>query len=403
MHFLDQLVGAVRAREAVEHVLEDERGLEDRRAAGLRCLGQIAGERGERVAVQHPVDDLALHLGHQLPEGRALGEGHPYGHHVDHESHGVGEFVAAPLVHGHPDDDLALGGVTGERHGVRGEHDRGDEGAPCGSHLLDGVGEFAGQLAEAGLSGEPVGDLGVRPVGGQAQRGGQARQLLPPVVEQLRAATRQRRALLAHERLEVRARAGRFRLSPGQQRLVCVEQRLGEEPGRTAVEDEVVDADEHDRGVRRAGEDPDPQQRLPFHGERPLVLGLHGLQHPGLGQRAQIHARVVEFAVRIDRLHRPVALAAQDRAQHRMPPDHRSAGPLEHRLVEPGDPEAERDVVRGHPRIRLLERPETVLALGELVRPRARPEPPQKVPDLAVGDLARPVVGDEGAELVLHF
>lgn len=264
--------------------------------------------------MQQVVGELALRVGERPREGRGVGDRHPDRHHVDQQAHGVGELLAASLVHRHPDDQFALPGVRGQGRRVGGQQRGGEEDAPRGRQLPDPRDESGGHPADVGGAREAVRHLPVRAVGGQVQDGQRPGEPLAPVRQQLVTALGEQASLLLHEAVEgdtapAGVRGGRT--PPCHQCLVRLEERAHHQRGRAAVEDGVVCGDQHDRLGPRAVEDPHPEEaprvgrRAGVEDERALALAPHDLQCLGVvGDVRQVHAVEVRLPGGVDRLAR---------------------------------------------------------------------------------------------------
>nr|WP_169552611.1 hypothetical protein [Nocardiopsis halotolerans] len=266
----------------------------------------------------------------------------------------------------------------------------------------DPRGQFLGQIVGVGRSGERVPDPRVRPLRGKGQERQRTVEPVAPVGERGGARLREPAPFPPHEVVERHLCALRSGGVPSlQQSLVGVEQRVRQDPGRAAVEDDVVDDHQDDGLVPGAFEDTHPEKGAPLDLEGQLLLPSERVPHllvPG-----QVPVGEVERPLRVDGLVRNTLGAVDHGAEHRMLPHHRPAGLAQDGRVQTADAEAHRNVVGGGSRIGPLERPEATLPLRELLGPLPPPRPFQQVPDRVAADPAGLVVGDEGAELVLQL
>ena len=164
-------------------VLEDEQGVEERRAAGHLAEGLHLDER--RVLVLALLELLGLERlepGHQ--RGRARGKADAGGQRVDEDAHhGVGAGqLGRPARDGVAEDDVLLAAVAGEDEAPRGEGQGVQRELVLAGEGLQGGRGLGGEVQlEGGLRGLlALRRRGVR-VGGQRRGGGEALQVRAPV------------------------------------------------------------------------------------------------------------------------------------------------------------------------------------------------------------------------------
>ncbi len=270
------------------------------------------------VLVRHQVQAFALDAAEQAEGGLGGVEGDPGRHGVEEQTDDAVDArdLAGPAGDRGAEDDVGAAGGGGEGE-APGRVEDGVEGEPvCASQRPQPVAEFGGQERV-----ELVGDDGFEAVGGgRGQEGGllQAGQRGAP-------GGGGRRVVLPFQPGEVVAvTAGRGQGGGVAAGLVEREQLVEQQPGRPAVPEDEVPADDQPVAAFRAeAQQEQPEQRGRGEVEPAVALGVGHLAQPRVlfGRRETGQVGLFEGDLRVgdEELHRPVqALAGEAGAQARV-------------------------------------------------------------------------------------
>ena len=362
-------------------VLQGEQGLDERLAPGPPRRRELLDQPVERqllvgVGGGHGV----AHLHQQRAEARRRGE-------VGAQHEGVDE-EADHLLRLHPgaagdrggEGDVVPAGEAPEEDGIGGGEDH-EEGPPLAPReRLHALGELRGEGERPAHAAR--GADRIRMIDRQRERR-EVGQPSPPVVEiGVELPPGQARLLPGREVGILAARRGQGRRPAGREGGVERPQLAGEDGVRPAVHRRVVDGQEQEvrararRGKPRQG---GAQQRWAGKVERAARLGGGEPQSrrlgAGAGQGGEIDERQRQRRRRQDRLDRLAVGAGDDRrAQHGVAAHHLGEGGGQGPDLEgTGEPQRQRQVGGGAPRVELLRQPHPPLGGGEGGRAVAGP------------------------------
>ncbi len=352
------------------HVLQDEHDAEETPPAGLHRPEALEGH----VLVGVSVQGDAAHAAQQLAQGGVAVEPGAQHQGVEEEADQALELGLIAAGDGRADDDVVLAGVAAEHELEGGQQGHEGCGALTAAQLRQRGGEFGAQL-QCGVPAGVQWRLRAGEVGGQLQVGRAGQLLLPPLelrverlalqpltlpdgeVGVLERGLRQGRRLPRGERLEERAQLPR------------------QHPHGPQVRDDVVHRQHQDVVCRPESQQQAPEERTVCQVEGPLVRGGQLALRFLFGRlvSGQVHEGKQEGRGWVDELDgRPVRARAEVGAQRLV-----AAHQLREASLEEGDvqvslqPDQERHVVRGAPRLELVQEPQALLREGQ--RRRAIP------------------------------